>query len=153
VPEDVASYGPVSDEAGNRVFEIDILEVRSGIVIAALDGIGDRNAAEALKGLRLYVARTALPAAEDNEFYHADLLGLKVVMAEGGAEVGTVRSIIPAGENEVLEIDTGPGLDTQLVPFTRVAVPEIDIKAGWLSIDLPRETEVDIEKGRSEDRK
>jgi len=140
-PEDVAAYGPVSDEAENRRFEIDILEVRGGMVIAALDGVGDRNAAEALKGLRLYVARAVLPEADDDEFYHADLLGLKVVMAEGGAEVGTVRAIIPAGATEVLEIDRGPGQHTQLVPFTREAVPKIDIKAGWLSIDPPGETE------------
>lgn len=111
------------------------------MVIAGLDGIGDRNAAEALKGLRLYVARAALPEADEDEFYHADLLGLKVVMAEGGAEVGTVRAIIPAGASEVLEIDRGPGEQTLLVPFTRAAVPEIDIGAGWLSIDPPGETQ------------
>jgi 16S rRNA processing protein RimM len=115
--------------------------VRGGMVIAGLEGIGDRNAAEALKGLRLYVARAALPEADEDEFYHADLLGLKVVMAEGGAEVGTVRAIIPAGASEVLEIDRGPGEQTLLVPFTRAAVPEIDIGAGWLSIDPPGETQ------------
>lgn len=118
------------------------------MLVAGLDGVGDRNAAEALKGLRLYVARAALPEADDDEFYHADLLGLKVVMAEGGAEVGTVKAIIPAGATEVLEIDRGPGQHTQLVPFTRAAVPEIDIKAGWLSIDPPTETEEE----RPEDR-
>jgi len=111
------------------------------MVIAGLEGIGDRNAAEALKGLRLYVARAALPEADEDEFYHADLLGLKVVMAEGGAEVGTVRAIIPAGASEVLEIDRGPGEQTLLVPFTRAAVPEIDVAAGWLSIDPPGETQ------------
>jgi 16S rRNA processing protein RimM len=111
------------------------------MVIAGLEGIGDRNAAEALKGLRLYVARAALPEADEDEFYHADLLGLKVVMAEGGAEVGTVRAIIPAGASEVLEIDRGPGEQTLLIPFTRAAVPEIDIGAGWLSIDPPGETQ------------
>ena len=111
------------------------------MVIAGLEGIRDRNAAEALKGLRLYVARAALPEADEDEFYHADLLGLKVVMAEGGAEVGTVRAIIPAGASEVLEIDRGPGEQTLLVPFTRAAVPEIDIGAGWLSIDPPGETQ------------
>ncbi|MBT5646596.1 MAG: 16S rRNA processing protein RimM [Rhodospirillaceae bacterium] len=140
-PEDVAAYGPVSDEAGSRRFEIDILEVRGGMVVAGLDGVGDRNGAEALKGLRLYVARSELPEADEDEFYHADLLGLKVVMVEGGAEIGTVRAIIPAGATEVLEIDRGPGEYTLLVPFTRAVVPEIDIKAGWLSIDPPGETE------------
>lgn len=123
------------------------------MVIAGLEGIGDRNAAEALKGLRLYVARAALPEADEDEFYHADLLGLKVVMAEDGAEVGTVKGIIPAGATEVLEIDRGPGQHTQLVPFTRAAVPEIDIKAGWLSIDPPGETEAERQEERADDAK
>jgi 16S rRNA processing protein RimM len=121
------------------------------MVIAGLDGVDDRNAAEALKGLRLYVARAALPEADDDEFYHADLLGLKAVMAEGGAEIGTVRAIIPAGAAEVLEIDRGPGAQTLLVPFTRAAVPVVDIKAGWLSIDPPRETEEERPEGAGQD--
>lgn len=121
------------------------------MVIAGLDGVGDRNAAEALKGLRLYVARAALPEADEDEFYHADLLGLKVVMAEGGAKVGTVRAIIPAGASEVLEIDRGPGEQTLLVPFTRAVVPEIDIAAGWLGIDPPGETEEERPEDDAED--
>ena len=150
-PEDVAAYGPVSDEADSRRFEIDILEVRGGMVVAGLRGVGDRNAAAALKGLRLYVARSMLPEADDDEYYHADLLGLRVVMAEGGAEVGAVRAIIPAGATEVLEIDRGPGQHTQLVPFTRAAVPEVDIKAGWLSINPPGEIGAETAKERPED--
>ena len=145
-PQDVAAYGPVADEAGKRWFELDLREVRGGLVVAVLDGVADRNAAEALKGLRLYVSRDALPPADDDEFYHADLLGLEAVMTDGvgpesGKTIGTVRAIIPAGMTEVLEIDRGPGTDTLLVPFTRAAVPEIDIKAGRLVIDPPGETE------------
>jgi len=154
-PEDVAAYGAVTNEAGDRRFDLDIREVRGGLVIARLDGVSDRNAAEALKGLRLYVARDALPPPDEDEFYHADLLGLRVVMADGtndgpeGDEVGTVRAIIPAGSTEVLEIDRGPGTQTLLVPFTKAAVPEINIGAGWLSIDPPEE----IEQERPEDQR
>ncbi len=142
-PEDVAAYGPVTNQAGDRRFDLDIREVRDGLVIARLEGVSDRNAAEALKGLRLYVARDVLPAPDEDEFYHADLLGLKVVLGEGPEEktVGTVRAIIPAGATEVLEIDRGPGLHTQLVPFTKAAVPVVNIKAGWLRIDPPVEIE------------
>ena len=108
-PEDVAAYGPVSDEAGGRRFVIDVREVRGGMVVAALDGVDDRNAAEALKGLRLYVARDALPAPDEDEYYHADLLGLAAGLADG-TQVGTVRAILPAGATEVLEIARGPGV-------------------------------------------
>ncbi|MGB0632745.1 MAG: ribosome maturation factor RimM [Alphaproteobacteria bacterium] len=133
--EDVAAYGPVSDQSGNRRFEIEIEAVRGGMVIAALDGVADRNAAEALKGLRLYVPKDALPEPDEDEFYHADLLGLEVV--QDGDRIGTVRSIIPAGAGDVLEIDRGPGQEMLLVPFTKAAVPEIDIGAGRLTVDPP----------------
>ena len=137
IPEDVAAYGPVSDEADSRRFEIGIEAVRGGMVIAALDGVADRNAAEALKGLRLYVSKDALPEPDEDEFYHADLLGLEVV--QHGEVIGTVRSIIPVGAGDVLEIDRGPGQETMLVPFTKAAVPEIDIGAGRLTVDPPRD--------------
>ena len=131
----------MSDEAGNRRFEIDIETVRGGMVIAALDGVADRNAAEALKGLRLYVSKDALPEPDEDEFYHADLLGLEVV--QDGETIGTVRAIIPAGAGDVLEIDRGPRQETLLVPFTKAAVPDIDIGAGRLTVDPPRAVEAE----------
>ena len=143
VPEDVAAYGPVSDEAGNRRFEIGIESIRGGMVIATLDGVADRNAAEALKGLRLYVPKDALPEPEEDEFYHADLLGLEVV--QEGAKIGTVKAIIPAGAGDVLEIDRGPGQETLLVPFTKAAVPEINIGAGRLTVDPPRDVDIEAD--------
>ena len=150
IPEDVAAYGPVSDEADSRRFEIGIEAVRGGMVIAALDGVADRNAAEALRGLRLYVSKDALPEPGEDEFYHADLLGLEVV--QHGEVIGTVRSIIPAGAGDVLEIDRGPGQETMLVPFTKAAVPEIDIGAGRLTVHPPRDVAEHIEvEDREED--
>ena len=110
------------------------------MVIAALDGVADRNAAEGLRGLRLYVAKDVLPPPDEDEFYHADLLGLEAV--QDGEPVGTVRSVIPAGETEVLEIDRGLGEQSLLVPFTRAAVPEIDLAGGRLTIDPPGEVEM-----------
>ncbi len=146
-PEAVAAYGPVSDEDGGRTFAVEVLEVKGGMAVARLDGIGDRNAAEALKGLRLYVARDALPAADEDEYYHADLLGLAAVTADGDA-VGTIRAIIPAGATEVLEIDRGPGEQTLLVPFTKEAVPVVDLAAGRIVIDPPGEVETEREDGQ-----
>ena len=110
------------------------------MVIAALDGVADRNAAEGLRGLRLYVAKDVLPPPDEDEFYHADLLGLEAV--QDGEPVGTVRSVIPAGETEVLEIDRGLGEQSLLVPFTRAAVPEIDLAGGRLTIDPTGEVEM-----------
>ena len=164
-PADVAAYGPVTDESGGRRFEIAVEEVKGDVVVAALRGVGDRTAAEGLRGLRLYVARAALPETEEDEFYHSDLLGLRADYADGTA-AGTVRAIIPAGATEVLEIDPGPGTETLLVPFTKAAVPEIDLAAGRIVVVPPEmvggdrpedygtdedETEEDTEDGTKAD--
>ncbi len=135
-PADVGAYGPVADESGSRRFDIEVEEVRGDIVIAALRGIGDRTAAEALRGLRLYVPRAVLPETEEDEFYHSDLLGLRAEYGDGSA-AGTVRAVIPVGATEVLEIDPGPGTETLLVPFTKEAVPEIDLAGGRIVVAPP----------------
>lgn len=132
LPEDVAAYGPVSDEKGEKKYNLKVKGVRAGMVIATVKGIDDRTTAEALKGLQLYVSRTALPLPEENEFYHADLLGLNVYQNE--ERVGSIRSIISVGEQEVLEIDQEQGSEFLLVPFTKTSVPCIDIEGGKLTI-------------------
>ncbi|HEC14714.1 MAG TPA: 16S rRNA processing protein RimM, partial [Rhodospirillales bacterium] len=92
VPEDIAAYGPVRDETGGRSFEIRVTGRAKGTVTARLEGVGDRDGAEALKGLALYVSRDVLPEAEDGEFYHADLIGLEAVFADGEV-IGTVTAV------------------------------------------------------------
>ena len=133
-PEDVAAYGPVASEDGMRSFE---LEVRNrtgkGLVLFNIDGVDDRTGAEALKGLKLFVSRDMLPAAEDDEFYHADLLGLAVVGQDGGA-VGTVRAVENFGAGDMLEINDARG-GVSTIPFTLAAVPEVDVKAGRVVVD------------------
>lgn len=133
-PEDVAAYGPVVSEDGTRRFK---LEVRNrtgkGQVLVHIDGVDDRMAAEALKGLRLFVSRDMLPDAEDDEFYHADLLGLEVV-AQDGTTLGTVRAVENFGAGDMLEINDARG-GVSTIPFTLAAVPEVDIKTGRVVVD------------------
>ena len=139
VPEDVAAYGPVEDETGRHRFEIAVEGAARGLVVARISGIGDRTAAEALRGMRLYVARARLPpTAEEEEFYHADLLGLEAVGA-AGTVIGRVSGIIPAGGTDVLEIAREAGAAPVLVPFTRKAVPLVDIAAGRVVVIPPDE--------------
>ena len=145
-PENVAAYGPASDEKGIKKYELNVKGMRGGMVTALVKGIDDRTAAEALKGLRLYVSRSALPLLENDEFYHADLLGLDVFQEK--EKVGSVRSIIPVGEQEVLEIDRGPGSEFLLVPFTRTSVPKVDIEGGNLTI-IPFEKLEEVEKSKT----
>jgi 16S rRNA processing protein RimM len=139
-PPDVAAYGPVTDETG-RQFRLKVASQAKGVVICRIDGVNDRNAAEALKGTRLHVAREMLPEPEeDDEFYHADLIGLAVELRDGTV-LGKVRAVFDFGAGDMLEL-AGPGGETRLLPFTRAAVPVVDIKAGRLIAEPPEETEV-----------
>ena len=138
-PEDIAAYGPLENETGDRIFTLTLRRRTRGLLIGSLEGVSDRAAAEALRGTRLYVDRARLPAPEDeDEFYHADLLGLSAIDG-GGNRCGKIAAILPAGDAAVLEIDPGGGRETILVPFTREYVPEIDIAAGCIVIDPPEE--------------
>ncbi len=133
-PQGVAAYGPVSDEQGGRRFTLRLTGSTRGQVIVRIDGIEDRDAAKALKGLRLYVPRTALPEPGEDEYYHADLLGLHVELADGRL-LGTARALYDFGAGDLLEVERAdePPL---LVPFTRAAVPVVDLEAGRIVVDL-----------------
>jgi len=139
-PADLTAYGPLTDETGTRRFELSLRGGTNRRWIARIEGIADRNAAEALRGIRLYVARAALPALEPGEFYSGDLLGLECV--EGtGAVVGTVKALHNFGAGDVIEIER-PGGASFLFAFTRATVPEIDLARGRLVVVAPPEVEV-----------
>jgi 16S rRNA processing protein RimM len=134
-PADIGAYGPLSDEAGLRRFTVRVTGAVKGAIIAELSGVGDRNAAEGLKGLQLFVDRDQLPPAEEEEFYHADLIGLRAELVDG-KPLGTVSALHDFGAGQSLEITTG-GRETIMVPFTRAAVPVIELAGGRLVIDPP----------------
>jgi len=133
-PERIADYGPLVAEDG-RAFTVTALRPIKGAFAARLSGVADRDAAEALKGVRLHAPRDRLPALGDDEFYHADLIGLEVVDA-GGATVGRVKAVLDHGAGDILEI-ARPGRSELLVPFTRTAAPTVDLAAGRIVIDPP----------------
>lgn len=136
-PEDVAAYGPVSDAAGLRRFKLNVVGHGSGGVIARIDGIADRTAAEAVKGTELFVDRAALPAPAEDEFYFADLIGLTAECADEPDEavrpIGRVDDVHDFGAGAVLEVVLAQG-GVAMVPFTREAVPAVDLGRGRLLI-------------------
>lgn len=134
-PLDIGAYGPLTDESGARAFVVRPDRLAKGTVLARIDGVGDRDAAEALKGVRLHASRAQLPATEEDEFYHEDLIGLAAVLPDGSM-LGRVLSVQEFGAGEMLEVKRAAG-DTVFVPFTRAVVPEIDIAAGRLVVDPP----------------
>jgi 16S rRNA processing protein RimM len=150
-PAAIGGYGPVEDEAGRR-FALSVVGQSKGAVIARLDGIADRDAAEGLKGVRLYVPRDRLPKTEEDEFLYADLVGLRAE-AEDGRPLGRVRAVHDFGAGEMLDVSGPEG--SLMVPFTRAAVPVIEVAKGRLVLRPPAfaedEDEDEAEKGRTEE--
>lgn len=133
-PAALLDYAPLTDAEGRRAFTIAALRPGKDHFVARLKGVDDRNAAEALTNLDLYVPRDALPPPEDEEtFYHADLIGL-AVMDEAGARIGTVVALHDFGAGDILEYAPAAAAKTVMVPFSREAVPVIDIAGGRVVI-------------------
>lgn len=143
-PKGIGAYGPLTAEDG-RTFEVASLRPAAGpagdMLVVKFKGVSDRNAAEALNGLELSVSRDRLPPAGEEEYYHADLVGLTAVTPDG-AELGTVIAVPNYGAGDLLEIAPKRG-ETLLVPFTRAVVPDVDLAAGRVIIvsteELPAE--------------
>ena len=133
-PAAVGDYGPLLAEDG-RSFDVTITRPVKGGFAAKLSGIRTKEEADGLRGIRLSAPRSALPALPDDEFYHADLIGLEVVDT-GGAVLGTVKAVLDHGAGDLLELHR-PGGATALLPFTRSAVPTVDLTAGRIVADPP----------------
>jgi len=140
-PEAIAGYGPLWTEDGARSFTVKLTRANvSGGLGVRLSGVLTKEQADALKGTQLYVDRDRLPSLPDDEFYHADLIGL-TAQDTGGVVLGTVRAVHNHGAGDLLEI-LGPGMKSALlVPFTLAVVPTVDLAAGRIVVDLPEETE------------
>jgi 16S rRNA processing protein RimM len=136
-PMAVRAYGPLTSEDGSTSFEIEALRPAKGHLVARFRGVDDRNAAERLAQVRLFVPRECLPPPADDEFYHVDLIGLAAVTAEG-TEVGTVVAIHDFGAGDLLELRPAGRFLTVMLPFNALTVPLVDIGGGRIVIDPPQ---------------
>jgi 16S rRNA processing protein RimM len=136
-PEAIATYGPLWTGDGARSFTLGPLRPIPQGFATRLSGITMREEAEALRGTRLHAPRSALPPLPEDEFYHADLIGLPV-FDPGGAPLGRVRAVQNHGAGDILEIEGGPR--PLLLPFTRLCVPTVDLAAARIVADPPEET-------------
>ena len=131
---DIASYGCLEDEAGNKI-NLEIKGRSKAALLAEIKEVKDRTSAEKLKGVKLFVPRDALPATMDNEFYHADLVGLSVYN-RNETLIGTVIGVHDFGAGNLIDVDL-EGVDrTALVPFNKQFVPLVDLGGGRLTLDL-----------------
>ena len=140
-PFAVQTYGPLVTKDGARSFEIATAREAKGHLVATLKGIATREDAERLNGIELYIAREKLPETDEDEYYHADLIGLAAVTA-ADEPLGRVTAIHNFGAGDIIEIAPPHG-PTMLLPFTNAVVPTVDLANGRVVIELPQEIEGD----------
>lgn len=149
-PLAVADYAPLETQDGRQQFEIENLRPAKDHLVARFKGVGDRNAAEMLRNIDLYVQRDRLPAInEDDTWYYADLVGLAAVSPDGEA-LGTVLAMHNFGAGDIIEIQPTEGSKTLLLPFTETVVPTVDVDAGRVVIVMPTEIEVAGDRDKAE---
>lgn len=136
-PAQLTQYGPLSNEAEDIVYDLNVIGNAKGQLIIKIKGITNRNQAEDLKGTELFINRSKLPEADEDEFYHADLVGLKA-LDEDGDLYGVVKALFDFGAGDILEIQRYDGKSV-MHPFTIEVVPTIDIEAGHIVVIPPSE--------------
>jgi 16S rRNA processing protein RimM len=140
-PLAVLRYGTLATQDGTRQFVVTHAREAKGHLVATLKGIATRDDAERLNGIELYIARDKLPATGEDEYYHADLVGLAAVNV-AGEPLGRVTAIHNFGAGDIIEIAPARGA-AMLLPFTNAVVPTVDLAEGRLVIELPAEIEGD----------
>lgn len=135
VPEDIETYSPLRDKTGQS-FAVSVLRPTKNGLIVRVAEVATKEEADALKGTELFALRTQLPSLPDDEFYHADLIGLSV-HDTGGTELGRVKAVQNHGASDLLEIIVPGASQTVLLPFTNAAVPTVDLEAGRIIADPP----------------
>lgn len=134
-PEDIAIYTPLTCDNGRVLRVVVITGATQGALIARIEGIASKEEADALKGQRLMADRARLPHLPDDEYYHADLIGL-TVSDTGGTVLGRVKAVMNHGAGDLLEVTRADG-DSVLLPFTLAAVPTVDLASGRIVADPP----------------
>ena len=132
-PAAISIYAPLSDESG-KSYDVKITRTIKNGLAARLSGVSSKEAADALKGTRLFAPRDRLPELDDDEFYHADLLGM-AVLDTGGAKLGSVKAVLNHGAGDLLEVNTGQGV--VLLPFSLAVVPTVDLAGHRIVVDPP----------------
>lgn len=133
-PMDIGTFGRLTDQNGNRIFEVKAISQKGDFVLASIKGITDRTQAEAVKGLMLYANREQLPAQSEGEFYYCDLIGMQVL--EDGQPFGTVKAVQNFGAGDILDVQTIKGRIFSF-DFSKATFPRIDLSSHTMDIVLP----------------
>lgn len=143
-PESLFQYGPLSNEKGDQTYVLTLKNYKKNIAIVEIKGITNRNDAEALKGVKLYLDAALLPDTEEDEYYHKDLKGLDVFDPEEN-HIGKVIAVVNYGAGDILELDLF-GKKSEMIPFDRQYVLEIDLKNHKMIVQMPLYLDVSPEE-------
>lgn len=141
----LARYGTLTDESGNKTFDVKIVGHSKELLRVKIKGVDDRNTAETLVGNGLYVARELLPELAEEEYYHTDLIGL-AAKAKNGEVVGTVNAVYNFGAGDLIEIKMSDDGRLEMLPFKEAFVPEVNIKGGYIIVEMMQYAEDDEDK-------
>ena len=132
-PTDIFSYGDLYDETLTRTFSFKNLSLNKNVLLCEMEGVHDRETAEQFKGTKLFALREGLPKIEEeDEFYHTDLIGLKVTDGKD-KDLGTVSSVFNFGAGDILDITTPSGKSV-MIPFTKKDIPVVDVDGGFIKV-------------------
>ena len=135
-PDDIENYAPLFTENGDKSFELVITGRLKNSFAARLSGVVKKEQADDLKGTKLFVPRDRLPSLQEDEFYYSDLIGM-IVYDTGGNEIGRVQAVLNHGAGDLLEIHGANFKMSVIIPFTKEAVPTVDIASRRIVIDPP----------------
>ena len=136
VAEDIETYSPLTSDDGKQTFHLALIRPAKNGFVARIAEVATKEDADALKGTQLFADRAQLPSLPDDEYYHADLIGLQVLDA-GGTVLGKVKSVLDHGAGDLLEIKRPGSSETVLLPFSLAAVPTVDLASGRIIADPP----------------
>ena len=132
--QNLTHYGMLSNENGDRLFELKIVGHSKELLRVKIKGVDDRNTAENLIGTGLYIERAKLPTLDEEEYYHTDLIGLMALTSQG-AKVGTVNALYNFGAGDLIEIKTSENR-LEMLPFTKSFVPTVNLKDGFIIVEM-----------------
>lgn len=136
VPEDIETYSPLTSEDGQQSFALALIGPIKNGFSARIATVATKEEADALRGTTLYAERDQLPQLPNDEFYHADLIGLQV-LDTGGVALGRVKTVQNHGADDLLELQLSGSSATVFLPFTKAAVPTVDLASGRIIADPP----------------
>ena len=136
VAEDIETYSPLTSDDGKQKFHLALIRPAKNGFVARIAEVATKEDADALKGTQLFADRAQLPSLPDDEYYHADLIGLQV-LDTGGVVLGEVKSVLDHGAGDLLEIKRPGSSETVLLPFSLAAVPTVDLASGRIIADPP----------------